>query len=145
MTMLYRPPWVMIPTSPSAPAKISFSLLGAHELGGARPAHLDLVLLLRVARGRQDDPAVVELGRLEQRACARSRLAVGLRRERPVHVAGADAQLEHHRRARRLRELEPLLDHATIVGRSGRGSSSQICDFIANACVRSCMIEEPSP
>ena len=28
---------------------------------------------------------------------------------------------------------------------SGRGSSSQICDFIAKAWLRSCMIEEPSP
>src|SRR5215471_6561392 len=33
----------------------------------------------------------------------------------------------------------------TIEGRFGRGSSSQICDFIAKACERSCMIEEPSP
>ena len=33
----------------------------------------------------------------------------------------------------------------SIVGRSGRGSSSQICDFIANACVRSCMMLAPSP
>ena len=33
----------------------------------------------------------------------------------------------------------------TIDGRFGRGSSSHICDFIANACTRSCMIEEPSP
>ena len=39
----------------------------------------------------------------------------------------------------------PFSTIRTIVGRSGRGSSSQICDFIANACVRSCMIEEPSP
>src|SRR3984957_14698158 len=33
----------------------------------------------------------------------------------------------------------------TIDGRLGRGSSSQICDFIANACERSSMMEEPSP
>ena len=33
----------------------------------------------------------------------------------------------------------------TIEGRLGRGSSSHICDFIAKAWLRSCMIEEPSP
>ncbi len=33
----------------------------------------------------------------------------------------------------------------TIDSRFGRGSSSQICDFIAKAWLRSCMIEEPSP
>ena len=33
----------------------------------------------------------------------------------------------------------------TIEGRFGRGSISQNCDFIANAWLRSCMIEEPSP
>ena len=40
---------------------------------------------------------------------------------------------------------KPFFTAATIAGRFGRGSSSQICDFIANACVRSCMIDEPSP
>ena len=33
----------------------------------------------------------------------------------------------------------------TIEGRFGRGSISHICDFIAKAWTRSCMIEEPSP
>src|ERR1700692_572010 len=33
----------------------------------------------------------------------------------------------------------------TIDGRFGRGSSSQICDFIAKAWLRSCMMEELSP
>ncbi len=40
---------------------------------------------------------------------------------------------------------KPCLTAATIAGRLGRGSSSQICDFMANAWLRSCMIEEPSP
>ena len=40
---------------------------------------------------------------------------------------------------------KPCSTAATIAGRLGRGSSSHICDFMANACVRSCMIEEPSP
>ena len=39
----------------------------------------------------------------------------------------------------------PSLTERTIAGRLGRGSSSQICDFIANAWLRSCMIDEPSP
>jgi hypothetical protein len=33
----------------------------------------------------------------------------------------------------------------TIVGKSGRGSVSQIYDFMAKAWLRSCMMEEPSP
>ena len=33
----------------------------------------------------------------------------------------------------------------TMLGRFGRGSSSQICDFIAKGWLRSCMIDEPSP
>ena len=41
--------------------------------------------------------------------------------------------------------LDPRPNLSTIVGRLGRGSRSQICDFIAKAWVRSCMIEEPSP
>ena len=33
----------------------------------------------------------------------------------------------------------------TMLGRFGRGSSSQICDFMAKAWLRSCMMDEPSP
>jgi hypothetical protein len=33
----------------------------------------------------------------------------------------------------------------TIDATLGRGSTSQSCDFIAKACERSCMMEEPSP
>ncbi len=40
---------------------------------------------------------------------------------------------------------KPFFTALTMQGRFGRGSSSQICDFIANGCTRSCMIEEPSP
>ena len=42
-------------------------------------------------------------------------------------------------------EREPTSTAFTIDGRFGRGSNSQICDFIANAWLRSCMIDEPSP
>src|SRR5580700_12096326 len=40
---------------------------------------------------------------------------------------------------------KPSSTALTIDGRFGRGSSSQICDFMAKACERSCMMEEPSP
>jgi hypothetical protein len=40
---------------------------------------------------------------------------------------------------------KPWRTDCTIEGRLGRGSSSHICDFIAKAWLRSCMIEEPSP
>src|SRR5262245_59699210 len=40
---------------------------------------------------------------------------------------------------------KPVSTARTIDGRFGRGSSSQICDFIAQASLRPCMIEEHSP
>ena len=40
---------------------------------------------------------------------------------------------------------KPCSTAATIDSRFGRGSSSQSCDFIAKAWVRSCMMLEPSP
>ena len=40
---------------------------------------------------------------------------------------------------------KPFSTISTIFGRLGRGSSSHTCDFIAKACERSCMIDEPSP
>ena len=40
---------------------------------------------------------------------------------------------------------KPFSTACTIDGRFGRGSTSHICDFIAKAWLRSCMIEEPSP
>ena len=40
---------------------------------------------------------------------------------------------------------KPISTESTIAVKFGRGSNNQICDFIAKACDRSCMIEEPSP
>ena len=40
---------------------------------------------------------------------------------------------------------KPCFTAATMAGRLGLGSSSQICDFIAKAWLRSCMMLEPSP
>ena len=39
----------------------------------------------------------------------------------------------------------PFSTMFTMQGRFGRGSNNQICDFMAKACVRSCMMELPSP
>src|SRR3970282_1749831 len=78
---------------------------------GGRPAHLDLVFFLRIGGGRQADAGEVEVRALEQLARGKARRAVRLGPERALHVAGADAQLEHHRRAGGLRELEAVLHH----------------------------------
>ncbi|MNI78612.1 hypothetical protein D3C73_1350010 [compost metagenome] len=40
---------------------------------------------------------------------------------------------------------KPFSTMSTMLVRLGRGSSSHICDFMAKAWVRSCMMEEPSP
>ena len=40
---------------------------------------------------------------------------------------------------------KPIFTALTMLGKLGRGSSNQICDFMANAWLRSCMMEEPSP
>ena len=40
---------------------------------------------------------------------------------------------------------KPSCTALTIAGRLGWGSSNHICDFMAKACVRSCMMDEPSP
>jgi hypothetical protein len=40
---------------------------------------------------------------------------------------------------------KPSSTALTMLSRFGRGSSSQIWDFIAKAWLRSCMMEEPSP
>ena len=78
------------------------------------------------------EPRVVEARRAGQRAAPRMGAgAVVLRGERAGDVAGADAQLQHHRGVARLGELEAFLDQRTMVGKSGRGSMSHIEDFIA--------------
>ena len=40
---------------------------------------------------------------------------------------------------------KPSFTACTMLGRLGRGSSSHICDFIAKAWLRSCMMDDPSP
>ena len=82
------------------------------ELDGRRPAFPDLLLLLEIGGGRKADALVVEAGAFEEPPARIGGRAVRPGREAAVHVAGADAQLQHHRRVARLGKLEPLLDGA---------------------------------
>ena len=110
-----------------------------------RQALLDLFPLLRIGRGRQNDAAVVPRGRRQRVGGREGRPAVVLRLEAAVNMACADAQHEHDRRVAGFRSSKPCSTARTIAGRCGRGSRSHICDFIAKACVRSCMMLAPSP
>ena len=74
-----------------------------------RPALLDLLLLVQVARGRQHDAVGVAHGMLERVLEREGRPHIVAGGEAAVDVAGADAQLQHHRGVRRLRQLEALL------------------------------------
>ncbi len=102
-----------MPISPRSPAKTSLSASAAMEgLRGGQPL-LDLEPLLHEGRGRMGKAAVIEARR------PGDRLEPGMRRpdvvlgdELAADMAGADAQLHHHRRVARLRELEALLDQA---------------------------------
>jgi hypothetical protein len=87
----------------------SASPLLLDEAHGGRPALLDLLLLVQVARGRQHYAVGVAHGML-QRVLERERgprIVAGS--EAAVHVAGADAQLQHDGGVRCLRQLEALL------------------------------------
>ena len=80
------------------------------ELDGGRPAPIDLLALLLVGRRREDDPVVAAPRRGERIRHGERRPSVVARDEPAVHVAGADPQHQHHRRAAGLGELEPALD-----------------------------------
>ena len=93
----------------ASPSKNSLSLCLLDEAHRGRPALLDLVLLVQVARGRQHD-AVGVAHRVVQRIVQRERRPhIVARREAAVDMAGADAQLQHHRRVRGFRQLEAFL------------------------------------
>ena len=89
------------------------------ELQGRRHAVLDLVFLLRIGRGRQADPAVVEVGVLDQGVARDERRLVVLGGEAAVHVAGADAELHHDRRVGDLGEVVGLLHQIDDQGQVG--------------------------
>ena len=80
------------------------------EALGRGLADLDLDLLVRVGRRRMRDAVVVVRGRIGEPLVARDRRRlVVLGDELAGDVAGADAQLHHHRRVGRLRQFERLL------------------------------------
>ncbi len=82
------------------------------EAHGGRPALLDLFAFVQVARRRQDYAVRVAHGVLERVLERKRRARIVARGEAAVDMAGADAQLEHHRRVGRLRQLEAGLDRA---------------------------------
>jgi hypothetical protein len=89
------------------------------ELLRGRPALGHLFLLVQEAGRRQHD-AVHVAARLLDRVLQREHGPdVVLGHEAAVHVAGADAQFQHHRRSRRFRQLEALLDHRHDAGQVG--------------------------
>ena len=135
-----------MPTSARLGAEEFVELALLDEFDRGRPALLDLLALVQI-RGRRQHHALGIAARMFQRFAQReARLLVVLGDEAAVDVAGADAHFQHDRRVRRFGQFEAFLHRAcTIVGRFGRGSSSQTCDFMAKGCERSCMIEEPSP
>ena len=94
-------------------------LVLAYEFHRRRPAHFYLVLFLGVGGGRQADAAVVEVGVLQRVARRHQRPLVGFGLEAAVHVAGADAQLEEHRRARGLGQFKALFHHLGDGGQIG--------------------------
>ena len=71
---------------------------------------LDLLLLVLIGRRRQHDAVDVAPGIVERVLDGVRRLDVVLAGEAAVHVTGADADLEHHRRVREFGELKALLD-----------------------------------
>ena len=122
-------------SSPPSPSMNSLSRRCSMKRTAAGQRSLDLLALVRVAHRRQDDAVDVaprrghRLGQRERRAHVVAR-AVKLpwtwqARMRSSSITGVRLASE---------SSKPAFTAATIDGRFGRGSSSQICDFIANAC-----------
>ena len=82
----------------------------ADEAQRGGPALRDLLLLVEIARGRQHDAARVAHGVLDGVLQRVGRADVVGGDEAAVDVARADAQFEHHRRVRGLRQFEALFD-----------------------------------
>ncbi|MBC7938217.1 MAG: hypothetical protein H7Z19_00395 [Chitinophagaceae bacterium] len=89
------------------------------ELQRRGPAVAHLFLFVHEAGRRQHDAADITLRMVQRVFQRKARALVGAGGELAVHMAGADAQLHHHRRVAGFRELETLLDgrhHAGQVG-----------------------------
>ncbi|SPF36238.1 hypothetical protein SBA4_1840017 [Candidatus Sulfopaludibacter sp. SbA4] len=91
----------------------------ADELLRGGPALLDFFLLVQVAGGRQHDAADVAHGVFDGVLEGERRAHVVLRAEAAVHVARADAQLQHDGRVAGFGEGEPLFDRAHDGGQVG--------------------------
>src|SRR5207302_6527412 len=63
----------------------------------------------------------IEVGIFDERAFREPRRLIALCLEAALNMAGADAQLEHHWRARGLRQLESLLHHLDDLAPVGAG------------------------
>ena len=88
-------------------------LVFADEGACRRQPLFDLQALLRKDNRRMREPAVFKAWRARQLVEAGDdALAIILRRKGAGRVAGADAQLQHHRRVACLGKFESLLDHA---------------------------------
>ena len=101
-----------MPMSFASPSKNSLSRLSWMYLIAAGQALLPLVLLVDVDHRRHGDAREVAARILQRVGQPELGPLVGLGREAPVDVAGADAQLQHHRRVGNLGQLERGLDRA---------------------------------
>ena len=102
----------MMPRSSRRPANVSFKRCIGDEAPRRRHPFAVLQLFLAERRRRMRQPVIVERRRrIEQVPAGNGRRDVVLAGEAAAHVAGANAQLEHRRRAGRLGQRERLLDH----------------------------------
>lgn len=83
----------------------------ANEAHRGRPALVDLLLLVQIAGRWQHDALGVALGLVNRVLQAVAWPPIGPRLELSVHMASADAQLEHDRRVAGLGQLKALFDH----------------------------------
>ncbi len=142
---MYIPPWQTMPRSVRRPAKISFRRwLRMYATAAGQRTSTFCFSCAYVDGGRQMRP------KSKSGRSRRSRFEIGALRLSFASNAPCtwQARMRSSRKTGVLEASEsskPFSTMFTIVGRSGRGSSSQICDFMANAWVRSWMIDAPSP
>ena len=89
--------------------KLFVQLVFLDELDCSWPAYFYLVLLLRVGRWRQADAAEVELGVFNEIPARVRCRTIGLGGEAALDMAGANAQLQEHRRTGRFGQFERFL------------------------------------
>ena len=82
----------------------------ADEFHRGRPALVDLVLLMHERGGRQHDAIDVAHRIFQRLAHGEFRLLIVFRNEAAMHVAGADAQFQHHRGVRCFRQVKGVFN-----------------------------------